>query len=84
VAILSRVSQADPVAAYRTAIVLIIAFFVAAAAVSAVLLTRAVRPVPAEIGGPAETGDAAEVSDGRLVGEPLLAETGEQSGPGHS
>ena len=45
VAILSRVSHADPVAAYRNGIVLIIAFFVAAAAVAAVLLTG--RPAPA-------------------------------------
>jgi hypothetical protein len=45
VAILSRVSGADPVAAYRHGAVLIIAFFAAAGAVSAVLLTG--RPVPA-------------------------------------
>jgi EmrB/QacA subfamily drug resistance transporter len=51
VAILSRVSLADPVSAYRNGIVLIIAFFVAAGAVSAVLLTG--RPVPAG-GGSAE------------------------------
>jgi hypothetical protein len=45
VAILSRVSPADPVAAYRHGTVLIIGFFVAAGAVSAVLLTG--RPVVA-------------------------------------
>jgi hypothetical protein len=45
VAILSRLSAADPVAAYRNGIVLVIAFFVAAGVVSAVLLTA--RPVPA-------------------------------------
>jgi hypothetical protein len=45
VAILSRVSPADPVAAYRSGTVLIIGFFVAAGAVSAVLLTG--RPVVA-------------------------------------
>jgi EmrB/QacA subfamily drug resistance transporter len=45
VAILSRVSRADPVAAYRSGVVLIIAFFAAAGAVSAALLTG--RPVPA-------------------------------------
>jgi hypothetical protein len=39
VAILIRVSPADPVAAYRHGVVLIIAFFVAAGAVSAGLLT---------------------------------------------
>ena len=45
VAILSRVSPADPVMAYRHGAVLIIGFFVAAGAVSAVLLTG--RPAPA-------------------------------------
>ena len=64
VAILSRVAPADPVAAYRNGIVLIIAFFAAAAAVSAVLLTgratgRAAdrpvgRPVPAQGSADAE------------------------------
>jgi hypothetical protein len=44
VAILSRVSHSDPVAAYRHGAVLVIAFFAAAAAVSAVLLTA--RPAP--------------------------------------
>jgi hypothetical protein len=39
VAILSRVSSADPVTAYRHGVILIIAFFVAAGAVSAGLLT---------------------------------------------
>jgi len=42
---LSRVSPADPVMAYRHGAVLIIGFFVAAGAVSAVLLTG--RPAPA-------------------------------------
>jgi hypothetical protein len=45
VAILSCVSTADPVVAYRNGLVLVIAFFAAAAAVSAVLLTA--RPAPA-------------------------------------
>jgi EmrB/QacA subfamily drug resistance transporter len=45
VAILSRVSRVDPVTAYRHGLVLVIAFFAAAGAVSAVLLTA--RPVPA-------------------------------------
>ena len=43
VAILSRVSRVDPVAAYRNGLVLVIAFFAAAGAVSAALLTE--RPV---------------------------------------
>ena len=47
VAILSRLSATDPVAAYRNGIVLVIAFFAAAGAVSAVLLTA--RPVPARV-----------------------------------
>ena len=47
VAILSRVSRVDPVAAYRNALVLIIAFFAAAGVVSAALLTA--RPVPAQV-----------------------------------
>ena len=45
VAILSRVSRTDPVAAYRSGVVLIIAFFAAAGAVSAALLTTRARPV---------------------------------------
>jgi hypothetical protein len=45
VAILSRVSRTDPVAAYRHGLILVIAFFAAAGAVSAVLLTT--RPVKA-------------------------------------
>jgi len=45
VAILSRVSPVDPLVAYRHGVVLIIGFFVAAGAVSAVLLTG--RPVVA-------------------------------------
>ena len=44
VAILSRVSRTDPVAAYRHSLILVIAFFAAAGVVSAVLLTA--RPVP--------------------------------------
>ena len=45
VAILSRVSHTDPLAAYRNGLVMIIVFFAAAGAVSAALLTG--RPVPA-------------------------------------
>jgi hypothetical protein len=55
VAILSRVSRVDPLAAYRHALVLVIVFFAAAGAVSAVLLTA--RPVPAH--GPAAEADGA-------------------------
>ena len=51
VAILSRLSPADPLAAYRHGLVLIIAFFAAAGVVSAALLTA--RPVP-EKAGPLE------------------------------
>jgi EmrB/QacA subfamily drug resistance transporter len=55
VAILSRVSRVDPVAAYRDGVVLVIAFFAAAGAVSAVLLTaRAVAaPVASAPSAPA-------------------------------
>jgi len=77
VAILSRVAPADPVAAYRNGIVLIIAFFAAAAAVSAVLLTGratgraadrpAGRPVPAQ--GSADAEPAAP--GGALLGRGL-------------
>ena len=60
VAILSRVSRADPVAAYREGLVLIIGFFAAAGVVSAALLTA--RAVPARQGpagqGPAGLGSA--------------------------
>ncbi len=65
VAILSRVSRVDPVAAYRSGLVLIIAFFVAAAAVSAVLLTGRPggRPGPAQ-GSADASGSAARTVDG--------------------
>jgi EmrB/QacA subfamily drug resistance transporter len=46
VAILSRVSRTDPVAAYRNGLILVIAFFAAAGAVSAALLTARVAPAP--------------------------------------
>lgn len=46
VAILSRVSRTDPVAAYRHGLILVIAFFAAAGAVSTALLTRTARPLP--------------------------------------
>ena len=47
VAILSRVSPSDPVAAFRNGLVLVIAFFAAAGLVSAALLAQTARPVPA-------------------------------------
>ena len=59
VAILSRVSRTDPVAAYREGLVLIIGFFAAAGVVSAALLTA--RAVPAGR-GPAASASAASAS----------------------
>ena len=50
VAILTHISPADPVAAYRNGLVLVIAFFAAAGVVAAVLLTA--RPAPATGPGP--------------------------------
>ena len=50
VAILSRVSRTDPVAAYRLGLVLVIAFFAGAGVVSAVLLTARPAAVPGGIG----------------------------------
>ena len=63
VAVLSRVSPADPLPAYRNGIVLIIAFFAAAGAVSAALLTA--RPVPVPEPGPAGPGLAAAPREAR-------------------
>ena len=66
VAILSRVSPTDPLVAYRHGVVLIIGFFIAAAVVSAVLLTG--RPVVA--------------SDAELAASAVLASgDGVASGP---
>jgi EmrB/QacA subfamily drug resistance transporter len=61
VAILSRVSRVDPVAAYRSGVVLIILFFAAAGVVSAALLTGrpVLAPEPATP-GPASAEGAAE------------------------
>jgi hypothetical protein len=47
VAILSRVSPTDPIPAFRSALVMVIAFFAAGGVVSAALLTARLRPVPA-------------------------------------
>jgi hypothetical protein len=71
VAILSRVSRTDPVAAYRHGLVLVIAFFAAAGAASAVLLTA--RPVTAR---------GSEVDQPLALASAALAEAGEQAGPG--
>jgi EmrB/QacA subfamily drug resistance transporter len=59
IAILSGVTPGDPVAAFRHGVVLITAFFAAAAVVSAVLLTR--RPGPATAPAPAVAGAAGKV-----------------------
>jgi len=67
VAILSRVSRTDPVAAYRNGAVLIIAFFAAAGAVSAALLTA--RPVAARA-PTAASADTAAVPVPAAVREP--------------
>jgi hypothetical protein len=77
VAILSRLSAADPVAAYRNGVVLVIAFFAAAGAVSAVLLTA--RPVPASLSAqgrpgtelqavPSKAGEDGSSAGGRVAG----------------
>jgi len=68
VAILSRVSVLDPVASYRHATLLIIGFFVAAGAVSAVLLTG--RPVVASVPEPAP---AVPVPADGVADEPAVA-----------
>ena len=56
---MSRVSAVDPVAAYRNGLVLVIAFFVAAGAVSAAFLTARPVAVPEPGPGPAAPADAA-------------------------
>jgi EmrB/QacA subfamily drug resistance transporter len=66
VAILSRISPTDPIAAYRNGLVMVILFFAAAGVVSAALLTA--RPVPAQ--GPAAPADGAAA-----VPEPAVART---------
>ena len=60
VAILAKVSPADPLAAFRGGLVLVIAFFAAAGVVSAVLLTR--RPIAAPIPAPGP-GPAGRIED---------------------
>ena len=66
VAILSRVSAADPVPAYRNGLVLVIAFFAAAGVVSAVLLGGRAGGVPPVRG--AEGAAGAEGADGAVAG----------------
>jgi EmrB/QacA subfamily drug resistance transporter len=53
VAILARVSHADPVAAYRNGLLLVIGFFAAAGVMSAGLLAGRPTPVPASSAPPA-------------------------------
>src|SRR5271165_3261025 len=66
VAILSRVSRTDPVAAYRNGLILVITFFAAAGVVSAVLLTG--RPVPARSSAaPAEPVGPQEAGEGLVT-----------------
>ena len=65
VAILSRVSAVDPLAAYRNGLVMVIGFFVAAGAVSAALLTA--RSVPAS-GGTAEAASVPVPTPARAQG----------------
>ena len=64
VAILSRVSRADPVAAYRQGLVLVIAFFAAAGVVSAVLLTARPVTVRSGVAAGAPAGGAAAAGSG--------------------
>jgi hypothetical protein len=65
VAILSKVSAADPVAAYRNGLVLVIAFFAAAGVVSALLLgARLGVAAPA---GPDRSAEGADGADGALT-----------------
>jgi len=73
VAILARVSPADPLPAFRGGLVLVIAFFAAAGVVSAVLLTRRPIAVPAAAPGPAPAASA-------QVGEEVLEESREDLG----
>jgi hypothetical protein len=56
VAILARVSPADPLGAFRGGLVLVIAFFAAAGVVSAVLLTRRPGGRDLKVVGPRDEG----------------------------
>ena len=75
VAILSKVSPADPVPAYRNGLVLVIVFFAAAGAVSAVLLGRG-RPSEVDAGTglePGHLGAAGGGGDGQHPGHQAQA-----------
>ena len=75
VAILSKVSPADPVPAYRNGLVLVIVFFAAAGAVSAVLLGRG-RPSEVDAGAgfePGHLGAAGGGGDGQHPGHQAQA-----------
>jgi EmrB/QacA subfamily drug resistance transporter len=78
VAILSRVSPADPVAAFRNGLILVIAFFGAAGVVSAALLTGQVSVRPAVAHGPGEAvgGDPASLDVPAPAVATQLAELG--------
>jgi EmrB/QacA subfamily drug resistance transporter len=65
VAVLSRISPADPVPAYRNGLVLVIAFFAAAGLVSGLLLTGRPVPVPIPEPGPAGPGLAVDLPEVR-------------------
>jgi EmrB/QacA subfamily drug resistance transporter len=65
VAVLSRISPADPVPAYRNGLVLVIAFFAAAGLVSGLLLTGRPVPVPILEPGPAGPGLAVDLPEVR-------------------
>jgi len=75
VAILSRVSQADPVTAYRNGLLLVIGFFAAAGVVSALLLAGRPAPVPASSAPSARSSEAGAPLDS-AVPEKLPAESG--------
>jgi hypothetical protein len=62
VAILAKVSPADPLAAFRGGLVLVIAFFAAAGVVSAVLLTARPGVAPVAAGRGADDAEAAVAS----------------------
>ena len=73
VAILSRVSRADPIAAYRNALIMVIAFFAAAGAVSAALLTARAAAAPEPSAPSAPTSAAADGAAGAPV--PVTVQT---------
>ncbi len=76
VAILSRVSPVDPIAAYRHGLVLVIAFFASAGAVSAALLIRTARPVPAQAAAASASADIAEAVPVPAAARPVIQPEG--------